>query len=96
MIPAMCEEVQTFADSLASKNGQPVVLADTMNDLSLSMIIRLGFGGDFDKKWMKKECVNILHRFPMYSILASNILDTWLFMEFSENFRTGFLGINRF
>lgn len=63
MIPSMAEEAQKFVDELAQRKGEPVVLADIMNDLSLSMIIKLGFGGDFDVKWMKKEWTTVLDAF---------------------------------
>lgn len=59
----MCEETEKFIEELALRKGEPVVIADVMNDLSLSMIIKLGFGGDFDVKWMKKEWTIVLDRF---------------------------------
>jgi len=61
-------------------DGVIIPVMSTVNELTMSVMIDLGFGGGFDAQWMAKKWGMILHDFPLYMMGAMLFGRLWKYM----------------
>ena len=52
-VPYVVEEASRFVGLLKSKQGQPMEAKKVFTSVTLRVIIKTAFGGDFDPTWME-------------------------------------------
>jgi len=80
LIPNMIQEGRIFIDKMSSKSGESIVAKHVYMSVTLRVIIRTAFGGQFDADWMEGRWVAI------FSMLAVVFVQRNFFGSLSRYF----------